>query len=123
MAAYENGVETIIEVAERFEVSESFIKKLLRRKRATGTIAPVGHRGGQPKRLNDKHRQWLLKTVFAAPDSTLEEVRERLLDEHQVAASVPTLSRQLRALNLRRKKNRWLLVNETDENGLGIGGA
>jgi len=34
--AYENGVETIIEVAERFEVSDSFIKKLLRRKRTTG---------------------------------------------------------------------------------------
>ena len=34
--AYENGVETIIEVAERFEVIDSFIKKLLRRKRTTG---------------------------------------------------------------------------------------
>jgi len=28
VAAYENGVETILEVAERFEVSDSFIKKL-----------------------------------------------------------------------------------------------
>jgi transposase len=31
VAAYENGLETIPEVAERFEVSDSFIKKLLRR--------------------------------------------------------------------------------------------
>ncbi len=36
VSAYENGVETILEVAERFEVSDSFIKKLLRRKRTTG---------------------------------------------------------------------------------------
>ncbi len=68
VAAYENGVETISEVAGRFEVSESFIKKLLRRKRTTGEIAPLGHRGGQPRRLSEKHQHWLLKTVLAQPD-------------------------------------------------------
>lgn len=121
VAAYENGVETIIEVAERFEVSDSFIKKLLRRKRATGTIAPVGHRGGQPKRLTDKHRKWLLKTVSAQPDITLRELQERLLSEKNLAASVPTLCRELRALNLRRKKSRWSPANATEENERGIG--
>ena len=104
VSAYENGVETILEVTERFEVSDSFIKKLLRRKRTTGTIAPVGHRGGQQKKLSEKHRKWLLKTVLAAPDISLAELSERLFGEHLIAASVPTLSRELRALNLRRKK-------------------
>jgi transposase len=55
VSACENGVETILEVAERFEVSDSFIKKLLRRKRTTGDIAPIGHRGGQSKRLSQTH--------------------------------------------------------------------
>jgi len=123
VAAYENGVETILEVAERFEVSDSFIKKLLRRKRATGDIAPIGHRGGQPKRLSEKHRKWLLRIVLAVPDITLEDLRAELLKEYRVSASVPTLSRELRALDLRRKKNRWLLMKETNESGLGIGGA
>ena len=123
VAAYENGVETILEVAERFEVSDSFIKKLLRRKRATGDIAPIGHRGGQPKRLSEKHRKWLLRIVLAVPDITLEDLRAELLKEYRVSASVPTLSRELRALDLRRKKNRWLLIKETNESGLGIGGA
>ncbi len=123
VVAYENGVETILEVAERFEVSDSFIKKLLRRKRATGDIAPIGHRGGQPKRLSEKHRKWLLRIVLAVPDITLEDLRAELLKEHRVSASVPTLSRELRALDLRRKKNRWLLIKETNESGLGIGGA
>jgi transposase len=122
VSAYENGVETILEVAERFQVSDSFIKKLLRRKRTTGTIAPIGHRGGQPKRLSEKHRKWILKTVLATPDITLEDLRESLLSEHNISASVPTLSRELRALNLRRKKNRWSLVSETGANGRGIGG-
>ena len=121
VSAYENGVETILEVAERFEVSESFIKKLLRRKRMTGEIAPIGHRGGQPKRLSQKHRKWLLKTVLSVPDITLGELHERLFDEQNISASVSTLSRQLRSLNLRRKKSRWSLVNETSGSGRGIG--
>lgn len=122
VSAYENGLETILEVAERFEVSDSFIKKLLRRKRTTGTIAPVGHRGGQPKRLNQKHRKWLLKTVLATPDMTLQDLREQLLRQHHVSASAATLWRELRALNLRRKKNRWSLVSETNAKERGIGG-
>jgi len=121
VSAYENGVETILEVAERFEVSDSFIKKLLRRKRTTGEIAPIGHRGGQRKRLAQRHRKWLLKTVLAEPDITLGELQERLLGEQSLAASVPTLSRELRALNLRRKKSRWSLVKETGGSERGIG--
>ena len=122
VSAYENGVETILEVAERFEVSDSFIKKLLRRKRTTGEIAPVGHRGGQPKRLSEEHRKWLLKTVLATPDITLADLREQLLGEHLVSASQATLSRELRALNLRRKKNRWSLVSEMGVSERGTGG-
>jgi len=121
VSAYENGVETIPEVAGRFQVSESFIKKLLARKRATGEIAPIGHRGGQRRRLSDKHRKWLLKTVLAEPDITLSSLQDRLLSEKSISVSVPTLSRELKGLNLRRKKNQWLLVSETSESGLGTG--
>jgi transposase len=121
VSAYENGVETILEVAERFEVSDSFIKKLLRRKRTTGTIAPVGHRGGQPRRLSDQDRKWLLKTVLAQPDITLGELQKRLQSEKNLTVSVPTLCRELRALNLRRKKSRWSLVSATEESGRGTG--
>jgi len=121
VSAYENGVETILEVAERFKVSDSFINKLLRRKRATGEIAPIGHRGGQPKRLSEEHRKWLLKTVLARPDITLGELQERLGGEKNLAVSVPTLCRELRALNLRRKKSRWSLVSAIEESERGIG--
>ena len=122
VSAYENGVETILEVAERFEVSPSFIKKLLARKRSTGSIAPVGHRGGQQKRLSDGHRKWLLKTVLAEPDMILADLQERLEKEQNVSVSVPTLSRQLRRLNLRRKKNQWRLQSKISAKELGIGG-
>lgn len=120
--AYENGLETILKVAERFDVSPSFIKKMLAQKRSTGDVRPIGHRGGQQKRLTDKHRKWLLKTVLAEPDITLADLQERLEKEKNISVSVPTLSRELRKLNLRRKKNQWSLVKETRENERGIGG-
>ena len=123
VSAYQNGIETIVEIAERFEVSASFIKKMLAQNRLTGSIAPVGHRGGQPKRLSDKHRQWLLNTVLGEPDITLGDLQERLAAQKKITVSVPTLSRELRRLNLRRKKNQWSLVRETAENVLGTGDA
>jgi transposase len=121
VSAYENGVETIQEVAERFSVSRSFIKKMLARKRSTGNIALVGHRGGQKKRLSDKHRKWLLKTVLAQPDITLADLQERIEKQKSISVSVPTLSRELRRLNLRRKKNLWQPLKETSEKEPGIG--
>ena len=120
--AYEDSVETIREVAEQFFVSESFVKKMLARKRANGDLAPRGHGGGQRKRLSEAHRKWLLKTVLDTPDITLSELESRVSDEKKISVSVPTLSRELRRLNLRRKKNLWSLVKETDESAPGIGG-
>jgi transposase len=121
VSAYEDGAETIREVAGQFLVSESFIKKMLARHRATGDVRPRGHGGGQKKRLSEAHRKWLLKTVLAAPDITLSELQQAILATKQAVVSVPTLSRELRALNLRRKKNQWLLAKETGEKGRGIG--
>ena len=121
VSTYENGLETIVEVAERFDVSPSFIKKMLAQKRSIGDVRLIGHRGGQKKRLSDKHRKWLLKTVLTEPDITLADLQQCLVEEKNISVSVPTLSRQLRRLNLRRKKNQWLLVKETSESERGIG--
>ena len=121
VTTYENGMETIQEVAERFSVSRSFIKKMLARKRSTGDVKPIGHRGGQQKRLTEKHRKWLLKTVLAEPDMTLADLQELLEKEKNISVSVPTLSRELRRLNLRRKKNLWQLQSEISEKEPGIG--
>ena len=121
VSAYEDGVETISELSEQFLVSESFIKRMLAKKRGSGDLAPRGHGGGQRKRLSDKHRKWLLKSVLATPDITLSELQTRLLAEKTVAVSVPTLSRELRKLDLRRKKNRWSLPSETPASEPGTG--
>lgn len=123
VAAYQNGFESIREVSEQFQVSTSFLKKMLARHRMSGDLAPRGHGGGKRKTLSEAHRQWLLRAVLDEPDITLADLQDRIARKKKMAVSVPTLSRELRAMNLRRKKNRWSLVNETEENEPGTGGA
>lgn len=39
--------QTQVQVVARFDVSVSFLRKLLRQRRATGSIAPMPHGGGR----------------------------------------------------------------------------
>lgn len=59
--------------------------------------------------------------MLAKPDITLTDLQEELEKKEKLSVSVPTLSRELRRLNLRRKKNQWLLVSEISESEHGIG--
>ncbi len=51
VAAYEKGSNTIAEIAERFSVGETFLKKMLRQKRETGSLERLPQRAGAKKRL------------------------------------------------------------------------
>ncbi len=47
VAACDEGFDTRAEVAERFSVSESWVRRLLQRRRETGSIAPKPRGGGK----------------------------------------------------------------------------
>lgn len=105
VAAYEKGEHTIAEIAQRFSVGQTFIKKMLRQKRETSSLERLPQRAGAKKILSPAHRDWLAKLVKENPDATLAELQERLLSQKDVSVSLPTLCRQLQALRLGRKKN------------------
>lgn len=104
-AACDEGGETREEVAERFSVSTSFIRKLLRRRRETGSLAAKPHGGGGRPKLGAAEMGTLRDLVSARPDATLEELRGRLRAGPGAAVSVPTVCRALAALGLPRKKS------------------
>jgi transposase len=106
VAAYEKGEETIAGIAAKFSVGQTFLKKMLRQKRATGSVERLPHRAGAKKVLSDKQRSFLAKQIKKQPDATLAELREDLQIREQVSVSVATVSRELRALRLPRKKSR-----------------
>lgn len=93
--------ETTAEVADRFQVSPAFVRRLLQRHRETGSLEPrSGPRGYKP-RLTERYEE-LRKLTAEYPDLTAGEIRERL----QLSVSVVTVWRALKALGLTFKKSR-----------------
>jgi transposase len=101
-AACDEGMETRAEIAERFSVSESWIRRLLQRLRQTGSIAPKPHGGGQPPAFDARAAERLRRAVAADPDATLKE----LAQASGVACSTSATDRALSRLGITRKKSR-----------------
>lgn len=121
VAAYEKGKTTISAVAGQFSVGETFVKKMLRQKRRSGSLKRLPSRAGAKKVLELKHRQWLVKQVKEQPDATLAELQTGLLERQTVSVSRATVSRELREMRLPRKKSRSLPLNATTGNAVGFG--
>jgi len=122
VTAYEKGKNTIAEVAAQFSVGETFLKKMLRQKRQTGSLERLPQRAGAKKVLNRTHRLWLAKQIKEQPDATLVELQTSLLENKKKSVSPATISRELRELRLPRKKNRSSHRSATMENEGGFGG-
>jgi transposase len=104
VTAYVTGQSTIGQVASRFAVSTSFVEKLLKRQRTTGSVAALPHCGGPTPRLQAIDRQRLAACVAAQPDATLAELGQQLVAGGSPAVGQTVLWQTLRLLDLRRKK-------------------
>ena len=102
VAACDEGADTRAEVAERFSVSESWIRRLLQRRRETGSIAPKPRGGGRPPAFDAAADGRLREAVAAAPDATLKELAVQV----GVACGPSVTDRALRRLRITRKKSR-----------------
>ena len=92
--------ETTAEVADRFAVSPAFVRRLMQRYRATGSLAPkAGRRGPKPALAGDLDR--IRAHNAANPDHTPAEVLAHL----RLTVSVPTVRRAFAALGLTFKKS------------------
>lgn len=103
--ASEQSGATQAEIAARFAVGQTFVKKMLRQKRETGSLERLPQRAGAKKVLSDSQREWLAQQVKATPDATLGELQEQLEQEKNVRISQATVCRELQALRLVRKKS------------------
>lgn len=91
-----------IVVAEQLGCSESWVRKLIQRRRDKGTldVLPRSRRFDQRK-IKDADEQTIREFIKASPDATLDEVVAVL----RVPVHVGTLSRTLKRLDLPRKKS------------------
>jgi transposase len=101
------GVSTR-QVALKYRVSESWVRRLKQRRRESGEIVPRSSRNKcQPRWLPYADR--LQALVREQPDATLRELRDRL----GVSLSLMTLCRALRSLQLTFKKKSSMRPNKT----------
>jgi len=118
-AACAEGAESRQEIAERFAVSLSWIRRLLQRRRETGSLAPRPHGGGQPLAFGAAAADRLRRAVAQAPDATLKE----LARASGVACSTAAVDRALRRLGITRKKSRSGRRSRTGRTSRRRGGA
>ena len=91
-------------LAKRFQVAPSFVQKLLKQYRETGSLEPKKRRIQTPTKLNAEQLQVLADLVEQNNDATLEELKALLLDKTGVSIGRSTVDRMLKKLNITRKK-------------------
>ncbi|MDJ0531015.1 MAG: transposase [Xenococcaceae cyanobacterium MO_207.B15] len=103
LEAYQQGEGTQQEIAERFQVSLSFVRDLMRRYRETGDVKPKGYKGGRAPKLDIKHIQSLKLWVNQHDDISLQELQTKLNQEHGIKVSLSTVYRRLQDMNQERQ--------------------
>jgi len=91
-----------IEVAEQFNCSGSWVRRLIQQRRERGTLEPLTTaRHDDQRSYNDADEQAIRELIRHTPDATLAEVAEAI----GKPAHPGTVSRTLTRLKLPRKKS------------------
>ena len=98
-------LESIQQTADRFDVSYSFVWKLLNRYGETGRVNPKLHGGGAKPKLDTQQLAVVAQLVEQDNDATLEELVTQLQETVKVKVSRATMGRVVQKLKLTRKKN------------------
>jgi transposase len=88
------------EVAELFDVSPAWVRRLKQRRRELHTIEPLPRRYGPHPTFTGLHEEELRRLVQEQPDATLKELQSRL----SVKVHVSRICRALKKLELSFKK-------------------
>jgi transposase len=102
------GTGSSYAVAERFSVTDSWVRKIWIRARTRGSVAPLPRGGNRARKVDAQGEELLRRWLGEQPDLTIDELRERYLAERQVAVSEPAMRRTVNRMGLSRKKRRSL---------------
>jgi len=105
LAAYEAKEGSQRQLAERFKVSLSFVRDLMRHYREMGTVQPKPHGGGAVAKLGKEQLPIVAALVKAQPDALLSDLCERFAQQTGVEVSLSTMQQAVCKLKLSVKKN------------------
>jgi transposase len=107
--AVDEGKQTKWEISLRFKVSPAWIRRLLQRRRLTGSIEPKLRDYTASSKVDDAMRERLREAIREDPDATLAELIERL----QLPVGRSALCQILAKMGLTLKKSRYGRANRT----------
>jgi transposase len=90
-----------LEVAEQFNCSASWVRRLIQRRELTDSLSPLPHQHPDTRKLHEPQLEQLRQLIANKPDMTLGELAAALGN----IASVPTVFRATRKLGLPLKKS------------------
>lgn len=105
LAAYDRGMKTKA-IADIFQVSPAWARRVKQTRRETGRTRPLKPGGRRPSKIDGVR---LAELVAQRPDATLKELRERL----DVVCSLSAVHNALRRLRLSFKKSRSMRPSRT----------
>jgi transposase len=103
--AYDES-DSSLEAAEQMGCSESWMRRLIQRRRATGSIEPRPHFVPDNSKLDEQDLSRLAELIERQPDMTLAELAAALLEQREKKVSVSTVWRATKKLGLPLKKSR-----------------
>jgi len=101
---YEETDVSYPQVAERFQVSESSVKRFVKQWRETGTVTPHPPSTGPSPKLDEAGMTVLKTLVKMQGDASQDELRVLMAQETGTLVSQPTISRALSRAKITRKK-------------------
>lgn len=105
IAAWQNREGSQRQLAQRFKVSLSFVRNLLRHYRQTGLVEAKQRGGHLRPRIDGERLQVVERLLAEQNDALLSELCERLALATGVVVSVPTMHRAVQRLRMSSKKN------------------
>ena len=92
------------QLADRFKVSLSFVRNLVRRYRETGQVEPKQCGGYEKPIIEGQYLNMIKAWIDEKNDLLLSELCDRLREKTGINVSIKTIHRALQKLGLRRKK-------------------
>jgi transposase len=121
LSAYDQGEETLEELADRFLVSLGWAKKISAQRNRSGQAERVPHQPGRKPHAGLEAQGQVTAWIEAKPDLTLAEIQVKLSKEAGVKLSLPQIWHLLRKLGLRLKKSHSTPASGTRKSTAGSG--
>ena len=106
VAGYEETELSYPQVAARFQVSESSVRRFVKHWRDTGTVEPRSAVPGRHPKIDDVGVAVLTECITTHVDASQEELCDLLAGVTGTVVSQPTMCRALQRARLTRKKRR-----------------